>query len=847
MRKRFLLKSLMAMLLLIGFKAESIAQDDICTPTALTVGVQASADNTGATADGPIGGCWFDATVENDIWFTFVAPASGDVNIETIFTGGNSDTQIGVYSSSDGTCTGTLTEVGCNDDNPVDFMAIADVCGLTPGSQYFLQVDGWQGAAGAFDILITEIFGCESCDPTGCDAGGIVDDTPIGLCPDEIGSITGTGITLPTDNSTCNAVEAILFTPLAGATGGVAGGFNLTFAGGITWPYTFDSDVNGVMSGNGLDSLRGNWELRPAVFVQFDNTNCAISSDSLIVTFFGQGEGGCDACDPAGCEAGNPADDSPQVLCPDDVLPVDFLGWSPPTDQTCAYDYRLRFRPVSLASGGFTDTLCNSVGWTLIIDPSLTANVSSDMLGFSSSFLLEPMRGNWVIDGIMVVDGFICDSTDRDIDVNFLDYEEEGCPSKCAPDQNDITVSINFDDYSEETSYTLRDDAGNIIDSTGSALTGFSCFTKSYCLPDGCYSFTIYDAFGDGICCQWGNGSYSVTDDAGATLASGGDFGNSETTAFCLGGQDCSVFDTAPVDLTKSFECVPYNDPEGVRDRVQVKWFKALGQVRYTDEDAAMCDIQFWPKKQLDEFGNVIGDPANTDTITLVDKVKTYGDGSPRSIFKWPIKFRADGVNNNNRVEPNVRYGWRVRCECGHDGNGPESPWSESKIFNTPNFNPVTGIDESDPCITNEIEDSSDETVKALAQTSKKAVIKTHPLVSSDHQDALLQKRKGQKGQLVLPLEKEPVAQKRAVLSSSMSLYPNPVDNELTIRLTDKVSGVAQIRIMDMTGRLIEDSYTSLRGEHASLRVNVSDLGTGLYSIEVLVNGKVYRDQFVVK
>ncbi|NND32445.1 MAG: hypothetical protein HKN76_07630, partial [Saprospiraceae bacterium] len=152
---------------------------------------------------------------------------------------------------------------------------------------------------------------------------------------------------------------------------------------------------------------------------------------------------------------------------------------------------------------------------------------------------------------------------------------------------------------------------------------------------------------------------------------------------------DCLVFETAPVDLTKSFD--PVN---GVKDRVQLKWYKAIPEIRYTDEDAAMCDIKFWKKRVLDPpTGNPIGPVIlNPDTILISDRKKTYPDDSPREIFKWPVKYRADGVNNSNRAEPNFRYEWQVRCECGHDGNGIESPWSDIKIFNTPDFDPVTGI-----------------------------------------------------------------------------------------------------------------------------------------------------------
>ena len=139
--------------------------DELCNAfEAVVDGGVFTADNTGATPDGAQGSCLFDAEVENDIWYFFTAPSSGAVEIETYDTGGSDDTQIVVYSSSDGTCAGTLTEVGCNDDiSGTDYMSLAEVSGLTAGDTYFVQVDGWQGTAGSFDMEIRSVTVVTEC------------------------------------------------------------------------------------------------------------------------------------------------------------------------------------------------------------------------------------------------------------------------------------------------------------------------------------------------------------------------------------------------------------------------------------------------------------------------------------------------------------------------------------------------------------------------------------------------------------------------------------------------------------------------------------------------------------
>lgn len=136
----------------------------------------------------------------------------------------------------------------------------------------------------------------------------------------------------------------------------------------------------------------------------------------------------------------------------------------------------------------------------------------------------------------------------------------------------------------------------------------------------------------------------------------------------------CPAFMTAPVDLTKSLQPVPF--PNGVIDRVQVKWYKDSPHVKFAPSDSAACDIQFWPVRDLD-----LNIPIQaTDSSMIVDRTKPG-----QFFFKWPIKFQRSDV------QPLVRYKWRVRCAC-EEGNGPESPWSEVKIFNTPDFDPNTGI-----------------------------------------------------------------------------------------------------------------------------------------------------------
>ena len=101
----------------------------------------------------------------------------------------------------------------------------------------------------------------------------------------------------------------------------------------------------------------------------------------------------------------------------------------------------------------------------------------------------------------------------------------------------DVNVNITFDNYPEETSWAITDASGATVANGGTygSQADGSSLTITECLDAGCYDFTISDAYGDGICCSYGNGSYSVTS-GGSTLASGSSFTSSATSNVCVGG-----------------------------------------------------------------------------------------------------------------------------------------------------------------------------------------------------------------------------------------------------------------------------------------------------------------------
>jgi len=100
-----------------------------------------------------------------------------------------------------------------------------------------------------------------------------------------------------------------------------------------------------------------------------------------------------------------------------------------------------------------------------------------------------------------------------------------------------LTLEITTDNYPDETSWSFYDANGAEIVSGGGYTGSGTLYSEEVNLPaNGCYDFVINDAYGDGICCTYGNGSYKLMDSAGATIFEGGQFADSFTEAFQVDG-----------------------------------------------------------------------------------------------------------------------------------------------------------------------------------------------------------------------------------------------------------------------------------------------------------------------
>lgn len=114
---------------------------------------------------------------------------------------------------------------------------------------------------------------------------------------------------------------------------------------------------------------------------------------------------------------------------------------------------------------------------------------------------------------------------------------------------NNYVFRLQRDLYGSETTWSLRNQGGTILYSGGpytdtAALPAI--FTQNWTLANNnCYTFTINDAYSDGICCTYGAGYYDIkSTDGSIVVATGASFGASESKVFTVNVLSNETFET---------------------------------------------------------------------------------------------------------------------------------------------------------------------------------------------------------------------------------------------------------------------------------------------------------------
>ncbi len=104
---------------------------------------------------------------------------------------------------------------------------------------------------------------------------------------------------------------------------------------------------------------------------------------------------------------------------------------------------------------------------------------------------------------------------------------------------NTLTLNLTLDRYGDETTWQIKN--GSTVLASGGPYTqaasngAYPQAPITICVPDGCHDLVVSDAFGDGMCCNFGSGSFNLRDAQNNVLVSNTNFmGSSTTHNFCV-------------------------------------------------------------------------------------------------------------------------------------------------------------------------------------------------------------------------------------------------------------------------------------------------------------------------
>jgi len=183
-------------------------------------------------------------------------------------------------------------------------------------------------------------------------------------------------------------------------------------------------------------------------------------------------------------------------------------------------------------NAGTTTLTSLTINWDIDNAASTTINWTGSLAqNESENIVLSPITLTSGTHAFNVVssnpNGSTDENTTNDSSVNSFSLTEEFNTAQ-------VHLELLTDNWSNETTWEFRNSSGTVLNSGGpydGTTQDNTTFLESFNVSLGeCYTFVIFDAESDGICCGFGNGSYSLKTDDNTIIFEGGNFGSSETT-----------------------------------------------------------------------------------------------------------------------------------------------------------------------------------------------------------------------------------------------------------------------------------------------------------------------------
>jgi len=188
-----------------------------------------------------------------------------------------------------------------------------------------------------------------------------------------------------------------------------------------------------------------------------------------------------------------------------------------------------------IVNGVIVDTVSYSLSIPYLVEVAVEISITENLQSSNNEIILNLLSVNGQADAVDINNSI---TVNADLDSSY----------------DIVTLTINADNYPQETSWDIRDRFSNEVVASGFLENGMDIYTADICLDyNSCFDLTVYDSFGDGICCAFGEGDFLLSNVAGdVLLTNNGEFDSSVTEVFCPDGTGCAI--TAEITTTNATE-----------------------------------------------------------------------------------------------------------------------------------------------------------------------------------------------------------------------------------------------------------------------------------------------------
>jgi len=400
------------------------------------------------------------------------------------------------------------------------------------------------------------------------------------------------------------------------------------------------------------------------------------------------------------------------------------------------------------------------------------------------------------------------------------------CPA-CGCNGTSVSLSITFDNYPEETSWALRNDANALIASGGTygSQADGSTLVIPLCLVNDCYTLTFTDAYGDGMCCSYGNGSYTLTG-PGGTLASGGTFTTTQASNFCLGGPPAPTCndgiqngDETGVDCGGA-NCAPCNGGGCSYVTINSNNFDS-GWGIWTDGGTDCV--------RLNSAANAY---SGTYAVRLRDNTTTSTSSTTSQNWLSYAEITVSFVFKTTSFENGEDF-WVQLSNNGGSTYSTKASYVAGAGFNNGTWYQVTLV------IPGPFASNSRLRVRADASADDDLLFIDNMTITGCQNAA---REDGTIMNEISAVTDAPLA------ITDINLFPNPANEAITLSYVLAENGIVDMMITDVRGRIIRrENISQLEGQQ-QLTIETTSLEPGTYLVTLMVpNGKTNKRFVVVR